>query len=140
MAALKPGHWPIQIGPLMVKTGEYQKERLSTGAALATTTALARSPGSAGTAPIRRSRIRGSRRLMALAALRNLCGQHPRQIDFMTVSSFAFSLAFSRSMSALPMPSPLVDDPATDDESAVPREFVPGAAALVPEAPPEGAL
>jgi hypothetical protein len=58
----------------------------------------------------------------------------------MTVSSFAFSFAFSRSMSALPMPNPFVVDPATDVESAVPREFVPGVAALVPEAPPEAEL
>jgi hypothetical protein len=60
--------------------------------------------------------------------------QHPRQIEPIILSTFASS----RSMAGLvpsrdPFMGPL---PAPDDESAVPNELVPGAAALVPKAPP----
>src|ERR1700693_651681 len=60
--------------------------------------------------------------------------QHPRQIDPIILSI----LASSRSMAGLvprsgPFSGPL---PTLFDESAVPNELVPGAAALVPKAPP----
>jgi hypothetical protein len=60
--------------------------------------------------------------------------QQPRQIDVIILSTFASS----RSMAGLvpssgpfwgPLPTPF-------DESAVPNELVPGAAGLVPKAPP----
>src|ERR1700690_1225338 len=60
--------------------------------------------------------------------------QQPRQIEFIILSTFASS----RSMAGLvPRSGPLMGPwPMPDDESAVPKELVPGAAALVPKAPP----
>jgi hypothetical protein len=60
--------------------------------------------------------------------------QHPRQIDPIALST----AAFSRSMAGLvPSSGPFMGpSPTPDDESAVPNELVPGAAALVPKAPP----
>src|ERR1700675_547793 len=60
--------------------------------------------------------------------------QHPRQIDPIILSTFASS----RSMAGLvpssgPFMGPLL---MPDDERAVPNELVPGAAGLVPKAPP----
>jgi hypothetical protein len=70
-----------------------------------------------------------------LAAATSLnCDQQPRQIDPIILSN----LASSRSMAGLvPSSGPFVGPlPTPDDESAVPNELVPGAAALVPKAPP----
>ena len=60
--------------------------------------------------------------------------QQPRQIDPIILSTFASS----RSIAGLvPSSGPFVAPwPVPDDESAVPAELVPGAAALLPEAPP----
>src|SRR4051812_25460763 len=60
--------------------------------------------------------------------------QQPRQIDPIILSTFASS----RSMAGLvPSGGPFIGpSPVPDDESAVPSELVPGAAALVPKAPP----
>jgi hypothetical protein len=60
--------------------------------------------------------------------------QHPRQIDPIALST----AASSRSMAGLvPSSGPFMGpSPTPDDESAVPNELVPGAAALVPKAPP----
>ena len=60
--------------------------------------------------------------------------QHPRQIEPIMLSTFASS----RSMAGLvPSSDPFMGPlPMPDDESAVPDELVPGAAGLVPKAPP----
>src|ERR1700690_2432510 len=60
--------------------------------------------------------------------------QQPRQIDSIILST----LASSRSMAGLvPSSGPFMGPwPTPDDESAVPSELVPGAAALLPKAPP----
>jgi hypothetical protein len=60
--------------------------------------------------------------------------QQPRQIDSIILSTFASS----RSMEGLvPSSGPFTGPrPTPDDESAVPNELVPGAAALLPKAPP----
>src|SRR5277367_4659029 len=61
--------------------------------------------------------------------------QHPRQIDCTILET---SLSW-RSTTGLPVPSagPLMAAPLPpDEESAVPAELVPGAAGLVPNAPP----
>jgi hypothetical protein len=60
--------------------------------------------------------------------------QQPRQIDPIIFSTFASS----RSMAGLvPSTDPFIGpSPMPEDESAVPNELVPGAAALVPKAPP----
>jgi|tagenome__1003787_1003787.scaffolds.fasta_scaffold20973843_5 hypothetical protein len=60
--------------------------------------------------------------------------QQPLQIDPIILSTFASS----RSMAGLvPSSDPFIGpSPVPDDESAVPSELVPGAAALVPKAPP----
>ncbi len=60
--------------------------------------------------------------------------QHPRQIDPIILSTFASS----RSMAGLvPSSGPFMGPlPIPDDERAVPNELVPGAAGLVPKAPP----
>ena len=59
--------------------------------------------------------------------------QQPRQIDPIILSTFASS----RSMAGLvPSSGPFMGRPVPDYESAVPNELVPGAAALVPRAPP----
>src|ERR1700755_2072736 len=62
------------------------------------------------------------------------CFQQPRQIDPIIFST----LASSRSTPGLvPSSGPFMGPwPASDDERAVPNELVPGAAALVPKAPP----
>jgi len=55
--------------------------------------------------------------------------QQPRQIDPIIFST----LASSRSMAGLvPSTGPFIARPEPDDESAVPNELVPGAAALLP--------
>src|ERR1700761_1867839 len=60
--------------------------------------------------------------------------QHPRQIDPIALSTLASSQSMAGSVpSSGPFMGPL---PTPDDESAVPNELVPGAAALVPKAPP----
>jgi hypothetical protein len=60
------------------------------------------------------------------------CRYQPRQIDPLILSTFASS----RSIAGLvPSSGPFMGLPVPDDESAVPDEFVPGAAALVPRAP-----
>lgn len=60
--------------------------------------------------------------------------QHPRQIDPIILSTFASSGSMAGLLSSSgPFVGPL---PTPDDESAVPSELVPGAAALVPRAPP----
>jgi len=73
---------------------------------------------------------------MAIIGYFRLSGpdQQPRQIDPIIFSTFASS----RSMAGLvPSSDPFVGPwPMPDDESAVPDELVPGAAALVPKAPP----
>jgi len=60
--------------------------------------------------------------------------QHPRQIELIILSTFASS----RSMAGpVPISGPFMGPwPMPDDESAVPKELVPGAAALLPKAPP----
>src|ERR1700754_3851430 len=55
--------------------------------------------------------------------------QHPRQIEFIILSTFASSGSIGGSASTMGWPTP-------SDESAVPDELVPGAAAVVPNAPP----
>ncbi len=64
--------------------------------------------------------------------------QQPRQIEECTILATRLS---SRSTAELPVPSggPLIRRPLPrpDEDSAVPSEFVPGAAALLPKAPPE---
>jgi len=60
--------------------------------------------------------------------------QQPRQID---PSSIFWSRASSLSMvGSVPSNGPFITWPPTPDGSAVPEEFVPGAAPLVPSAPP----
>jgi hypothetical protein len=60
--------------------------------------------------------------------------QHPRQIDPIILSTFASSLSMAGLVpSSGPFMGPL---PMPDDERAVPNELVPGAAGLVPKAPP----
>ena len=60
-----------------------------------------------------------------------LDAQHPRQIDPIIFSTFASSRSMAGSVpSSGPFIGPL---PTPDDESAVPSELVPGAAALVRE-------
>jgi hypothetical protein len=61
-------------------------------------------------------------------------GQQPRQIYPIILSTFASS----RSIAALvPSKGPFIGlSPMPDDDSAVPSELVPGAAALLPKAPP----
>jgi hypothetical protein len=70
--------------------------------------------------------------LVAAACLN--CDQQPRQIDPIILSTFASP----RSMAGLvPSSGPFIGPSQTpDDESAVPNELVPGAAALLPKAPP----
>jgi hypothetical protein len=59
--------------------------------------------------------------------------QHPRQFELIILSTFASS----RSMAGLvPSSGPFMGRPTPSDESAAPDELVPGAAAVVPEAPP----
>jgi hypothetical protein len=55
--------------------------------------------------------------------------QHPRQIEFIILSIFASSGSIAGLVSSMGRPTP-------SEESAVPDELVPGAAALVPKAPP----
>jgi hypothetical protein len=73
------------------------------------------------------------RKMRGLRSGRKAVVQQPRQIDPIILST----LASSRSMAG-PVPSsgPFMGLPAPDDDSAVPSEFVPGVAALVPRAPP----
>jgi hypothetical protein len=59
--------------------------------------------------------------------------QHPRQIDPIILSTFASSRLIAGSV---PSGAPFMGRSVPDDESAVPNELVPGAAAVVPEAPP----
>jgi hypothetical protein len=62
-------------------------------------------------------------------------GQQPRQIE----CTILVTLASSRSTAGLPVPSggPFIRPlPRPDEGSAVPSELVPGAAALLPKAPP----
>jgi hypothetical protein len=60
--------------------------------------------------------------------------QQPRQIDPIILSTLASSLSIA---GLVPSSGPFVGPwPTPDDESAVPAELVPGAAALLPEAPP----
>lgn len=68
------------------------------------------------------------------AATRLTCDQQPRQIDPIILSTFASS----RSMAGLvPSSGPFIGPlPTPDDESTTPNELEPGAAALVPKAPP----
>src|SRR3984893_1076531 len=68
------------------------------------------------------------------APISRLADQQPRQIDPIILSTFASS----RSMAGLvPSSGPFMGPLAMpDDESAVPNELVPGAAALLPKAPP----
>src|ERR1700681_93086 len=74
----------------------------------------------------RRSRAEGF-------AISGRLDQPPRQIDDIILSTFASS----RSMAGLvPSRGPFMGWPVPDDESAVPNELVPGAAGLVPKAPP----
>src|SRR6201991_4548658 len=55
--------------------------------------------------------------------------QQPRQIEFIILSTFASSGSIAGLVSSMGWPTP-------SDESAVPDELVPGAAAVVPNAPP----
>ena len=55
--------------------------------------------------------------------------QHPRQIEFIIWSIFASSGSIAGLVSSMGRPTP-------SEESAVPDELVPGAAAVVPKAPP----
>src|SRR6202043_2483588 len=59
--------------------------------------------------------------------------QQPRQIDTIILLTFASSRSMTGSV---PSGGPLMGGAVPDDESAVPRELVPGAVGLVPEAPP----
>src|SRR4029077_14229799 len=56
-----------------------------------------------------------------------------RQIELIILSTFTSSRSMAR---FVPSRGPFMGRPAPDDESAVPSELVPGAAALVPNAPP----
>ena len=55
--------------------------------------------------------------------------QHPRQIEFIIWSIFASSGSIAGLVSSMGRPTP-------SEESAVPDELVPGAAVVVPKAPP----
>jgi hypothetical protein len=55
--------------------------------------------------------------------------QHPRQIEFIILSIFASSGSIAGLVSSIGRPTP-------SEESAVPDELVPGAATVVPKAPP----
>src|SRR5450755_905346 len=73
-----------------------------------------------------------------IRSIAQLCGvgppQQPRQIEFIILSTFASSRSIA---GPVPISEPLMGPwPMPDDESAVPKELVPGAAALVPKAPP----
>ena len=59
--------------------------------------------------------------------------QHPRQIEFIILSIFASSGSMAGLVSSMGRPTP-------SEESAVPDELVPGAAAVVPKAPHMGRI
>jgi hypothetical protein len=60
--------------------------------------------------------------------------QQPRQIEFIILSTYASSRSIAE---LLPISEPFMGpSPMPDDESAVPKELVPGEAALLPNAPP----